>query len=62
MNNDWGSIDLYTVTHCDTTTRLIKQVDEFEMHAYFDILLMKFNPLSPKSDQHQISLCNMNAL
>ena len=21
-----------------------------------------FNPLSPKSDQHQISLCNINAL
>ena len=37
MNNDWGSIDLYTVTHCDTT-RVIKPVDVLEMHAYFDPL------------------------
>ena len=33
-NNDSGSIDLYTVTHCDTT-RVIKPVDVLEMHAYF---------------------------
>ena len=37
MNNDWGSIDLYTVTHFDTT-RVIKPVDVLEMHAYFDTL------------------------
>ena len=41
MNNDWGSIDLYTVTHCDTT-HVIKPVDVLEMHAsvdaYFDTL------------------------
>ena len=37
MNNDWGWIDLYTVTHCDTT-RVIKPVDVLEMHAYFDTL------------------------
>ena len=26
------------------------------------VMTVVFNPLSPKSDQHQISLCNINAL
>ena len=28
----------------------------------YTVLDTVFNPLSPKSDQHQISFCNINAL
>ena len=38
----------------------VKQFRLREMPAYINYT--KFNPLSPKSDQHQISPCNINAL
>ena len=32
------------------------------LYLSFLAVIASFNPLSPKSDQHQISPCNINAL
>ena len=52
----WFGLKLvpFTVTSCLLVVFLFLH---FSLYSRFG-----FNPLSPKSDQHQISLCNINAL